>query len=50
MLLGLAVDTDASPWNCLKACRSDFVFAFHADSVGAVVNAMDGFFDCAEQF
>ena len=49
-MLGLAVDTNAGPWNGFKAGWSDFVFAFRADSICSLVDPVDGFFDGPEQF
>ena len=50
MLLRFAVDADARPGNSFKAGGSDFILAFHADPIGALVNTVDGFLDGPEQF
>jgi hypothetical protein len=50
LLLRLAVDADARPGNGLEADRRDLVLAFHADSVGALLDAVNRLFDCPQQF
>src|SRR5436190_7715152 len=41
----LAFDADASPGNRVQPCGLYFLFAIHADPIGSLVEAVDGFFN-----
>ena len=50
LLFRLAINADTRPGYRLEPRRRDLVFAFHADSVGALVDSMDGFVYSSKEF
>jgi hypothetical protein len=50
LLLRFAIDADTRPGNCFKTRWGDWAFAFHADAIGAMLDAMDCLFDSAQKF
>src|SRR4051812_30226399 len=50
ILFRFTVDADPSPWHRFEPRGSDFIFAIHADAVGALLDAMDRVFDRTKEF